>query len=263
MKPRLCFLLVIILSVLFYSNSILAENTYNFYFDSDSEDLPQIPAARGEEIVTEFIDKEIRVGAPIIKPGFNTEKLPTMRRVDPDSFRGFRLGAAYNTALMQGEFEAKSGKNETAFMPGVTFSVRLFPIKYFGLFGEATIGGETINSFVDISNMSGFSRLFYNFGAEIIPLRIAFFGIDDIMEVSGEIGFSTLYYSYYKSGSTGFNGSTYNMLNYREFDTGLFYGPKVRFNLGAGMSLEAILRVGGEESAFRNGQFLAGATINF
>lgn len=253
MKPNLTFLFVIIGLFLLISNAASAGNTYNFYFAPDDEGVMKSDNVQKSEITTPIATPE--VGATY----------PTKSR-DPKRFRGFRLGVAFNVTGMQGVFDTAEVIDGVAYMPGTTFSVKVFPAKYIGLFGEATIGGETNQSFIDSSNRSGFTRLYYNFGVEIVPIRIDFFGIDDLLEVAAEVGFSTLYYSYYKNGYTGIgnfgNRRSFETLNYNEFSPGLFYGPKLRMNMGPAFSLESMMRMSSEEER-RNIQFLAGATLNF
>lgn len=263
MKRQLGFLLVSLILILLYSNAASAGNTYNFYFDSEDDGV-SVPPTRSQEVAKDLYDDGVRVAPPVVIPQIKAKSSTSKsRELDPDKFRGFRLGAAFNTVAMQGGFNSKSDDEQIAYMPGITFSVRLFPIKYFGLFGEATIGGHTVGTSLDITDRSGFTRLFYNFGAELVPLRIDFFGVEDIIELAGEVGFSTLFYASYNVGSSVRNGNIYNTITTQEFTTGLFYGPKVRLNFGNAFSLETMLRIGASQDTYRNAQFLAGATVNF
>ena len=251
MKPKLTFIIVLIGFFLFISKVASAGNTYNFYFAPGDEGV--LKSDNGVVTPPATITPEVAV-------------TPEIKKRDPKRFRGFRLGIAFSVTGMQGVLDPEAIADSEAYMPGATFSVKIFPAKYFGLFGEATIGGETNRSFEDLSSRSGFTRLFYNFGVEIVPIRIDFFGIDDILELSAEVGFSTRYFSYYKSGDLGgsrtYGHRSFDIMNYREFSPGLFYGPKLRMNMGPAFSLETMMRVSSEEER-KHLQFLAGATVNF
>lgn len=258
MKPILTILFIIIGLVLLIPKISAAGNVYNFYFNQEEE---PVVVSGGKQTPSLSPSKAL-------VPSYDAPSTPNVvaNNKDPNRFRGFRLGVAFNVSYMYGAFDPEYVPQGAAAMPGATFSVKLFPIRYLGFFGEATIGGNTVRSFQDLTNLSNFSKLFYNFGAEIVPVRISLFGADNLIDLAGEIGFSTLYFAYYKSGSSNQDlDERYSMLSklgYSEFQSGLFVGPKIRINFGPSFSLETMMRMGLLEDN-RNVQFLAGATLNF
>lgn len=180
---KIIFFIILLGVINFFANMAIshAEQVYNFYFNPEGPGAnnPATGQAQPGQIAAQ---PAAQPDAPPIKPreiAPASSYLPKEKVEWSDDYSLFRLGLYYFGGIPDVERDYKGAiKKQVKGSSGGTLALQVFPIKYWGLFGEAIVNKD-------------FKKYYYAVGTEIVPIHINVFGYEDLLALGGEIGWGS------------------------------------------------------------------------